>query len=428
MLKLFVAFVLLSQWLLLQPALANGVETQWQLEATGQTLLGRTYPTEKPKELVIMIPSRQGFDQGYEQLAQALTQQNVTVWQPDWFASYDQAPTETALNSVPTTDVAALLELAAAQVERVYLMAFGRGAPLALSAWREWQKQQANQSKQSGIILVSPNLVSKTPDPGQVAEYLAITEVMDAPIWIFQPSLSPYYSGLSKLSAQLEKGGSSVWLRPLIGMRDRFFYRPDANQLEQDYAPNFARHITQAMRLLVSQAQPRQWRPLPETGIAHKQKANTGKLLAINHQTLPPLTLTDLWGKQHSLADLKGQVVLLNFWASWCPPCVHEMPSMQKLYDAEKTKGLAVVAVNLGEAPESIQAFAKTHQLHFPIWLDETQSSTQTWKVFAYPTSFLIDKQGRIRYALAGGADWFSPELRQTIQQLLDETSEDSMK
>ena len=101
---------------------------------------------------------------------------------------------------------------------------------------------------------------------------------------------------------------------------------------------------------------------------------------------------------------------------------------MQKLYDADKTKGLAIVAVNLGEAPESIQAFAKTHQLHFPIWLDETQSSTQTWKVFAYPTSFLIDKQGRIRYALAGGADWFSPELRQTIQQLLDETSEDSMK
>lgn len=313
MFKLFITLLMLSKWLLLQPTLASGVETQWQLQTTGQTLLGRTYPIEKPKELIIMIPSRQGLDQGYEQLAQALTQQNVTVWQPDWFASYDQAPTETALNSVPTTDVAALLELAAAQVERVYLMAFGRGAPLALSSWREWQKQQANQSKQSGIILVSPNLVSKTPDPGQAAEYLAITEVMDAPIWIFQPSLSPYYSGLSKLSAQLEKGGSSVWLRPLIGMRDRFFYRPDANQLEQDYAPNFARHITQAMRLLVSQPQPRQWQALPATGITHKQKANTGKLLAINHQTLPPLTLTDLSGKQQNLAALKGQVVLLNF-------------------------------------------------------------------------------------------------------------------
>ena len=251
---------------------------------------------------------------------------------------------------------------------------------------------------------------------------------MDAPIWIFQPSLSPYYSGLSKLSAQLEKGGSSVWLRPLIGMRDRFFYRPDANQYEQEYAPNFARHITQAMRLLVTQHQPRQWQALPKNGTEHKQKSNTGKLLPLNDQTTPTLTLTDLSKKQHNLAALKGQVVLLNFWASWCPPCVHEMPSMQKLFDAEKSNGLTVIAVNLGESAESIQVFAKTHQLHFPIWLDETQSSTQTWKVFAYPTSFLIDKQGRIRYALTGGADWFSPELRQTVQQLLNETNEESTK
>lgn len=428
MFKLFITLLMLSKWLLLQPTLASGVETQWQLQTTGQTLLGRTYPIEKPKELVIMIPSRQGFDQGYEQLAQALTQLNITVWQPDWFASYDQAPSETALNNVPVQDVAALLALAAARAERVYLMAFGRGAPLALSAWREWQRQQSDQSKQSGIILVSPNLVSKTPDPGQVAEYLSITEAMDAPIWIFQPSLSPYYSGLSKLSAQLEKGGSSVWLRPLIGMRDRFFYRPDANQYEQEYAPNFARHITQAMRLLVTQHQPRQWQALPKNGTEHKQKSNTGKLLPLNDQTTPTLTLTDLSKKQHSLAALKGQVVLLNFWASWCPPCVHEMPSMQKLFDAEKSNGLTVIAVNLGESAESIQVFAKTHQLHFPIWLDETQSSTQTWKVFAYPTSFLIDKQGRIRYALTGGADWFSPELRQTVQQLLNETNEESTK
>lgn len=401
-------------------ALAAPVDQEWVLPDSGKTMIGQVFPAGR-QQLVMMIPSRQGFEKGYEQLAEQLAEQGVTVWQPDWFGSYDQLPSESALNAVPEEDMANLLRLAAQRYAHVYILAVGRGAPIALAGWRAWQKMEPNATARAGLLLLSPNLIGKTPDPGQAAEYLSVTEVMDAPMWIFQPSLSPYYAGLATLARRLEAAGSSVWLEPLLGMRDRFFYRADANAAEQAYAKVFVPHLLLAMKQLAMNRTPRQWRALPTHGVSQKQAANTGKLLPMPAHEASELVLSDLSGQQQNLRRLHGQVVLVNFWASWCPPCVHEMPSMQRLLDANAQHGLALVAVNLGESPDTIRDFVQTYQLRFPVWLDETQSSAQRWKVFAYPTSYLIDRKGRVRYAIAGGADWMSPELRAAVESLLQE-------
>lgn len=113
--------------------------------------------------------------------------------------------------------------------------------------------------------------------------------------------------------------------------------------------------------------------------------------------------------------------VLVNFWASWCPPCVHEMPSMQRLADRYADRPFTILAVNLAEDEADVRAFVARHELRFPVLLDPAGESIDAWKVFAYPTSYVIDHRGDIRYALFGAIDWLEPDVLKTSESLLDE-------
>ena len=135
----------------------------------------------------------------------------------------------------------------------------------------------------------------------------------------------------------------------------------------------------------------------------------------------PALKLKDLDGAIHDLAQLKGKVVLINFWATWCPPCRREMPSMERLSQALKGEAFAVLAVDVGEDADTIQSF--TSQLDtaptFPILLDTRSHAMQAWKVAGLPTTFLVDKQGRIIASAIGGREFDHPEIVQAIRKLL---------
>lgn len=118
----------------------------------------------------------------------------------------------------------------------------------------------------------------------------------------------------------------------------------------------------------------------------------------------PELTLTDIGGVSHSLADYRGQVVLVNLWATWCPPCKEEMPTLQSFYNKHKEQGFAVVAINDGDPTKDVLQFVKDYQLTFPVWLDPTYLATeQTFKSLNLPTSFVIDRNGVVQLQWVGG-------------------------
>jgi len=125
----------------------------------------------------------------------------------------------------------------------------------------------------------------------------------------------------------------------------------------------------------------------------------------------PALALSDLGGKQHSLTDYHGQVVLVNLWATWCPPCKAEMPTLEAYYQAHQSDGFVTVAVNDGDPNESVASFVREYDLSFPIWLDPTyQATDHAFKTRNLPSSFVIDREGNVRLRWVGEIDHASLE------------------
>lgn len=118
----------------------------------------------------------------------------------------------------------------------------------------------------------------------------------------------------------------------------------------------------------------------------------------------PELTLSDTQGVSHSLGDYRGQVVLVNLWATWCPPCKEEMPALQSFYNKHRGQGFVVIAVNDGDPTADVLQFVKDYELTFPVWLDPTYIATeQAFKTLNLPSSFVIDRNGTIRLQWVGG-------------------------
>jgi cytochrome c biogenesis protein CcmG/thiol:disulfide interchange protein DsbE len=119
----------------------------------------------------------------------------------------------------------------------------------------------------------------------------------------------------------------------------------------------------------------------------------------------PAFTLKDLAGKTVNLTDYQGQVVLLNFWASWCPPCRAEMPAFEQIYQGYQHQGLIVLAVNASnqDAPEKILAFLGSFPHSFEILLDDNGGVNQLYTIASLPTTFFIGRDGTIRDVVIGG-------------------------
>jgi len=131
----------------------------------------------------------------------------------------------------------------------------------------------------------------------------------------------------------------------------------------------------------------------------------------------------DTPARAKSLADYKGQVVLLNLWATWCAPCRAEMPSMERLQQAYGSKGLKIVAVSIDDEgmEPAIRAFAKDYGLTFELLHDPTNATQRAYQTTGVPESVLIGKDGVIRNKISGATDWSSESIQNVVRALLAE-------
>jgi peroxiredoxin len=135
----------------------------------------------------------------------------------------------------------------------------------------------------------------------------------------------------------------------------------------------------------------------------------------------PDFTLDDPSGKQVSLSTLRGKVIFLNFWATWCPPCVQEMPTMEKLHQELGPKGLMVLAIDYREDAKDVKEFFKRHKLTFTALLDFDAKVAESYQAWGLPMTVIVNKRGEIVGKVRGSREWYSKEAIEFFEQLLAE-------
>lgn len=137
-------------------------------------------------------------------------------------------------------------------------------------------------------------------------------------------------------------------------------------------------------------------------------------------QPMPDFTLPDLQGNMVQLSALRGKVVFINIWTTWCPPCVEEMPTMQRLYNRLPARGLEILTISIDAlGVQVVGPFMRQHRLTFPALLDPTGRIERLYRTSGVPESFIVDKQGRLVEKVVGPRDWSHPQVIVMFERLL---------
>ena len=140
---------------------------------------------------------------------------------------------------------------------------------------------------------------------------------------------------------------------------------------------------------------------------------------ALAGKPAPDLKFKDLNGKDVALSDLKGKVVFLNFWATWCPPCVEEAASLEALQKHIAPLGGTVLGVSIDDSQPAYEDFLKQYGLTYPTFRDTTKKIPLTYGTVMYPDTYIIDRQGKLVRKIIGAQDWTSPQMTASVDAIL---------
>jgi thiol-disulfide isomerase/thioredoxin len=373
---------------------------------------------------ILWLPSERGFSAAHQFHGAALAGLGHEVWLADLHSTYFVQPGRGSIAQFPLDDIVALIDAAvAASPGRVLLLSSSRGAQLALIAAREWQLSNPGDASLAGIVLAHAHLYGARPAPGQGARYLPIVQSTNLPVFLLAAEYSTKSSRLGELADALGTGGSRVYTQLLAGVRGGFDTRETALNSDRDEAAKlaFAATLDRAISLLTRVKPPaggvltsRDTRQFGRSPRAEPVLTALASPLAA-----PSLRLTDLDGRPFKLEDHAGRVVLVNFWASWCRPCVTEIPSLHRLDAAMADDDFKIVTVNVGEDRERVLGFLQQVPVELPVLMDYDASTSKDWMIYVYPSSYLVDHQGKIRYAYLGALEWDSIENLKIVRSLL---------
>ncbi|VAW81302.1 hypothetical protein MNBD_GAMMA12-1507 [hydrothermal vent metagenome] len=391
--------------------------------------------SDKNDYILVWIPSESGILDQEKLLAKQLAKSGTEVWLADLHAGWFVGKDRSSINKFKPDLLANLLDAIIEKTgKKIYLISNSHGVIAALRAAHGWQEKfpkknkDPSQAKIAGAILLSGQFYSRTPEPGFDGIFNTIVHKTRLRIILLQPNKSPWFWKLAAVKKALEKAGSKVDTWILKGVRDRYYYRTDSTEVENKKSKQLAKTIHTSLSMLESDDS-----TIPTSSAVTNDQHQVATITVKKYQNrglsrwrgkadTPTLNLKSLNGEQVNLLSYKGKVVLINFWASWCPPCVHEMPSMQALEDSLKSKGFHILAINMAEKKRVIQEFIKNKvKVSFKILLDSNGAALKKWKVYAFPTSYLLGKKGKIRYAVYGAIDWNSNKVHKISNQLLSE-------
>ncbi|PVV17742.1 MAG: hypothetical protein B6D78_08840 [gamma proteobacterium symbiont of Ctena orbiculata] len=356
----------------------------------------------------------------FDALLQQLSESGIEIWRVDLLQAYYLPRSSENVRTLDGEGVAAVIRAAHKRSDKQILLASYDRMPLPLlRGVNRWQATQ-QESRLLGAILFYPNLFGPAPIAGEPPAIDPILNATNLPLIIYQPELGSQRWRLDQVVTTLWQAGSPTYVYLVPGVRDWFIMAKDEPEEEEKKAvARLPRQIRILAKLLENH-------PKPTTNLA----ATAAPIPATNLTTLttlqrpipaPPLSLRDSHQRHMDLRSLKDQVVLVNFWATWCPPCVEEIPSLNRLQENYPNQQLRIVSVDYRESPKEIEAFLEQIPVDFPVLMDRDGLTSLAWRVFSFPSSFIVDRQGRIRYSANRALNWDSKEVIEVIDRLLAE-------
>ena len=372
---------------------------------------------------VLWIAAAFGLHPPHRQTAAALAARDMEVWLIDLAEAQFLPPGVGTLRRVPAAPVGEAIHRLARD-RALVVVGNGYGAVPALRGIRAWQGRSDNHADRLlGAILFSPNLFARIPRLGEPPVFLPVTAATSVPLFVFQAGRNGNRWHLPALLERLEHHAPAyVWYLPGV---TSLFYAGDTSAETRTARAALPARFEQALERLRAHPVPKTALPLPgepvqasaqDSGLDDRLRPYRGRVQPM------PFTLRDLAGRAWTLDDFRGQVTVLNFWASWCPPCVEEIPSLNRLRQAFADRPFRLISVNYAEPPERVRAFLEKVRVDFPVLLDPDGRTSARWQVVAFPSTFVIGPDGTIRYGVNAAIAWDDPDVIRTLEALLPGT------
>lgn len=415
------ARILLSLALALQLAMVAQVLAAEEISvpvADDNEIIVDRYPAEGDYLLLWFAPEY-GFRQAHRSMAQRLPGQGIEVWQADVVESLFLPQGSTSLKQLEGGYVADLIEYAhATSGKKIAVAGDSYAAMTALLGARSWQQREQGAPYLVGAVLFTPYSYAYIPPLGLAPEYLPIVESTNIPLMIYQSKNSATFNRFDELLEKLRKNESPVYTR-LVPEVMSLFYEEEPSNAMLTNADAVARNLKQMLPMLARHALPD--RPVP---LGSSPQAKSGidiYLKEFRGQTRPAaLALPDIDGNTVTKSDFAGKVTVVNFWATWCPPCIEEIPSLNRLQRKMAGQPFELISINYAEDRETVIRFLKRVKVDFPVLLDRNGDYAKRWNVISYPSTFVIDSSGQIRYGVNAAIEWDAPEITSKLEALMN--------
>ncbi|BCN93513.1 hypothetical protein THMIRHAM_12980 [Thiomicrorhabdus immobilis] len=398
---------------------------------SGDEVSVTVYPAtfaEPEKPLLIWFTEGYASRTPYKQLISQFNDLGYEFWQVDLLESYFIERTPINIRGLTGEGVAAVLQKANEYVARksnqqgrmFVAISSGRMSLVLLRGSRLWQldhnpKNGVGALKQ--VLVFFPNVFDAPQKAGDAPKLFPIVSASSLPITIVQPTEGTYKWKLPEMIDALQNSQSQVAIVSVANARDGYFLRREPTELEKQAGDKIAEQFE--LWLKAGQVSEKTTFKPVEFLVSKQATVSVKGLVPIDKRPAPIFELTDIAGKSINLQEKQGKVILLNFWASWCTPCVKEIPSMNRLAESFDANQFEIVSVNFKESPETIAAFLKKVQVDFPVLIDLDGKVSDQYEIFSFPSSFIIDAQGQLRYSVNAAIEWDDPNIKGILDSMV---------
>jgi thiol-disulfide isomerase/thioredoxin len=301
--------------------------------------------------------------------------------------------------------------------KKIVLMARAYGAIPMLRGATIWQLQHPEENYLSGGILFSPDFFTSIPELGLDPDYLPVTSQSTIPLMIYQSGRRGTAWQFPRLLKTLSKTNENVYFK-LMPNVSGIFYGNDVDPASHTMLHSLPKEIPGVIHLLQN-SNAKQPPPYKQGTSIHTARLNTELKIFKGPNVPQPFTLRDINDKTITLDDLQGKVTLVNFWATWCPPCLEEIPSLNRLTQKMQGKPFRLISINYAESKTLVSDFLKRVNVEFPVLLDHNGKISAQWNVIAFPSTFVIGPDGKIHYGINAAIAWDDPRVIDKLNSLL---------